>query len=683
MDNGKLEYHVLNEGQITRLEEIIDQTLILKSFQKPSEWYEANMVMPAGGPFPGPIRYDRTPYWREPVDCSDPNHPARDITIMGPAQMGKSIMVLNPIVGYSIALDPCNILFLTGHSDLTRGAMMKIEFMIQNTGLERLIMPSVLKAKNNRSGDTLLLKEFRGGDLKSGSVTNHNLMRQNTVKKSIADDLDAGKMSKEDTGDTVEKIKTRSKAHENDCKRYWVSTPQVKGRSLTEKQLLKSDRRNWMIECPKCGNSSKRIDLRMPFAVDEREMAGLTWKLDKIGHVEFKSVGYVCQLCANFFQDHGKHELLNSGIWIPTKEMDEIYHYGYEINGLYAPHGMTSWYTLASKNAILAPPGMPRDEKGWQTYWNDDVGCLYEPPTNTPMASDLMKKCRNYTSGIIPEALSEADGNGDIIMLTWAADCNGLLNDARIDWQIKAISRNGAKYAVDYGSMGTFIPNQSVEQKANTVREKWTYEMNRPNSVWQLVSEKLGQVFKTDTGRQMKISVSGIDVGYLTDNIYNYIDNCPFGIFALMGDKEHDMVIKHENIPNFKLAQSRHNLYTVNVNAIKDNIANRMRLPWNQKEDVSQPHEFMNFPNWPYTGTKENPNLGFFEHYESEERGENDKGYYGWKKKGPTSKNHQFDVEIYSDVIVDIYLWRLFKKGAKEEVFTWSYYAGHVPMRKK
>lgn len=672
---ASLEYHVLSEGDVVRLEEILDATLILKSNMRPSEWYEANMVMPAGGPFPGPIRYDRTPYWREPVDCSDPNHPARDVTIMGPAQMGKSIMVLNPIVGYSIALDPCNILFLTGHTDLTKGAMMKIEFMIQNTGLGPLIMPSVLKAKNNRTGDTLGEKEFRGGDLKSGSITNHNLMRQNTVKKSIADDLDAGKMDKADTGDTVEKIKTRSKAHENDCKRYWVSTPQIKGRSLIEKQLQKSDWRNWMVECPKCGTSTDRIKLKMPHKVNDKDMAGLTWKLDNAGRVEFKSVGYVCQLCATYFKDTNKHELLLSGIWVPTKEMEEVYHFGYEINGLYAPHGMTSWYTLASKHNVLSPPDKPRDEKGWQTYVNDDIGELYDPPTEAPKATDLMKRARSYKFGVIPEAVSEGDGNGDILLLELTADCNGTLNDARIDYQIKAVSRNGASYSVEADSMGTFIPNQSAEQKAKTIREKYSYERDVPNSVWKLMDAKMNQVFMTDTGRMMKIRFAGLDCGYLDAHIFNYIDKAPFTIFGLMGDKENDLVRVQENIPVFKQATSRHNLYMINVNAVKDVIANRMKLPWDIKNDVCQPHEFMNFPQYTYEKV--------FSHYESESRRENDKGYYGWQKKGPTVQNHFWDTEVYFVATLDIYLWKLFKKGMKEEVFTWSHFASLCPPRKK
>lgn len=662
----------MTNGELTRWEEILDETLILKSNQKPSEWYEANMIMPAGGPFPGPIRYDRTPYWREPVDCSDPNHPARDITIMGPAQMGKSIMVLNPIVGHTIAMDPCNILFLTGHSDLSQEAMSKIDFMLKQTGTDSLIMPSVIKAKNNRSGDTIKKKEYRGGDLKSGSVTNHNLLRQNTVKKSIADDLDAGKMAKEDTGDTVEKIKTRTKAHENDCKRYWVSTPQVKGQSMIEKQLLRSDRRKWMVECPVSGC---RIDLRMPYSVDEKTMAGLTWKTDELGRVDPKTVGYICQECGGFFDDTHKHELLNSGEWVPTQEMLEPYHYGYEINGLYAASGMTSWYTLASKWQLLNAPGSVRNEREWQTFLNDDVGILYEPPSEIPKATDLMKKARSYNIGIVPESVSESDGNGDILLLTATFDCNGTLNDARVDYEIKAWSRMGASYSIKYGSLGTFIPNQSAEQKANTARERWTYEMYKQNSVWNLVDGVLGAVYEVDTGRKMKIFISAIDVGHLTDHCFAYIDRSRFAILGFMGDKENELVRVHENLPVFKQAASRSNLWMINVNAVKDDLANKMKLPWDRNNDQSQPHEFMNFPNYDYKG--------FFSHYESESRRENEKGYFGWQKKTPTSQNHLWDCAVYQFALRDVFLFQLFKKVGKQVSWTWQDYANICPVRVK
>src|ERR1700739_3286384 len=385
------------------LEEIIETSRIHISRQKPSEWYESRMVMPKGSAFPGPIRYDRTPYWREPVDCFDPNHPAKDITIMGPAQMGKSIMVLNPIVGFTIEQNPGNILFLTGHSDLTKKAVLKIDYMIDNCGIRYLIKPSILKARNSRTGDTNTDKEFFGGDFKSGSITNHNMLRQNDVKIALSDDLDAGQLAKDDTGSTVDLIKGRTKAYENVCKRAWISTPQKLGESLIAIQFENSDQRYFYIECQCC---HEPIVLERNIQVTDKDMAGLTWKLDNFGRVEPSSVGYICQLCGNFFTDKNKEKFLRGGYWKPTVIPKEYDHYGYKINGLYAAPGMTSWLNLASTSAKCNPPDQPRKEAEWQTHLNIDWGDLYEPPTENIKADKLQENIRNYEITVIPESLS-------------------------------------------------------------------------------------------------------------------------------------------------------------------------------------------------------------------------------------------------------------------------------------
>lgn len=659
----------MTDHELQLFEEVLDATLILKSNQKPSEWYEANMVMPAGDPYPGPIRYDRTPYWREIVDCFDPNHPARDITIMGPAQMGKSVMVLNPIIGYSIAMNPCNILFLTGHSDLSAEAVSKIEFMFQQTGILKLIKPSVLKAKNNRSGDTMTKKEYRGGDTKFGSITNHNLMRQHTAKITIGDDLDAGQLSKANTGSTIEKIKTRTKAHENTCKRAWVSTPQVRGSSLIEIQLNNSDKRLWMVECPSCKG---RIDLRMPFQIDERESAGLTWKLDNLGRVDFKSVGYVCQLCAVFFTDKGKHELLNSGIWVPQQEPPEMYHQGYHINGLYAPHGMTSWYTLASKYQLLNPPGRPRDESGYQTFVNDDIGNLYDPPTENLNATDLQRNnVREYLPGVVPEALSMKDGNGRICMMTLVADANGKLEDARLDWELIAWAESGANYSVDHGSIGTFIPYQSVQQKEADSREKWSYELNVPNSVWPEFHKKVIATYLKDHGGDMGVFITAIDTGHCTDQVFSYIDSRTpaHNIIGVMGDKEQDWQ-KYRDVKAFIPGKSRQNLYLLNVNRLKDDFFRVSKFKWDEQNHPSQPVGFMNFPN-AVNGKYDYKH--YFSQFESEEkRDDKKKGTFIWQKKGPTSQNHWLDVRIYSVAARDILMELICKKELKMPTYNWK-----------
>lgn len=665
---------ILTEIEIDNLCAINEETYVPIVIIDPSDWYESKKIlMTAGSAIPGYVEYKNTPYWKEPVNCISQYHPARDITIVGPAQDGKTFMVLEPMIGYTIEHNPGNILHLTGNSELSPDAGLRIDTMIDNCKIRHLIKPSIQKKVKNRTGDTAIRKEFTDGIYRVNSITKKNALRQNDIAVLLIDDTDAAKRTDAKVGNLRDTAKGRTKAFSWRCKRLYTSSPEILETSFVWESWELSDKRLYYIPCPCCGIY---ITLESSFVKDSGEQVGLSWELDEHGRVDPKSVAYICQECGDRFDERDKLKWMQAGEWRSTCTPKELYHYGYKKNGLLASPGMTSWFDIAIAHEGCNPPGLPRIESKWQTFLNTMMGEPYSAPTEAPKATDLMKKVRNYPIGIVPESVSEGDGNGDILLLVATFDCNGSQNDARIDGQLKAISRAGASYSVWAGSFGTFIPNQSQEQKAKDSRERWTYEMNRPNSVWRLVDEFLDKPWNTDTGRMMKIRVSGLDVGNdYKGTLYNYLDKTKFSVFGLMGDKEHDLVRVTENIPVFKQAASRHNLYMINVNAIKDVIANRMKLPWDMKNDTSQPHEFMNFPNYTYEK--------FFSHYESESRRENDKGYYGWQKKSPTVQNHMWDTEVYFLATLDIYLWKIFKKGLKEEVFTWSRFASEMPARKK
>lgn len=656
----------LNENEIKALDTILEATLVQKSRLLPSNWYESKMVMPANDSFPGPVQFSRTPYWEEPFNCIDPNDPTLNITIVGPAQMGKSVMVLNAIIAYVISENPVNILFLTGHSKLSKESMEKIDFVIKCCGLDHLITPNVLKKRNSRSGDTSEKKEFRGADLKSGSITNHNLLRQNTARITLSDDLDAGQLSKDQTGSTIRLIEGRTKASEDKSKRYWVSTPQVRGSSLIEIQFEKSDKRYWNVECPHCGTSEKRITWKMPHLVNDKDTAGLFWKLDNIGRVDIKSVGYVCQLCAAFFTDKNKHEMLNSGIWIPTVEPKEFYHKGYHITGLYAPHGMTSWFSLASKFEYCNPPGQPRREADWQTVVNIDIGDWYDMPGTSVDSSQLEKNIRTYPIGTVPDEQSVADGNGHIVLLTLVLDLGGRYvgdqlksdyDDARADWEIVGHAENGTTYSINHGSIGTFT--NAYLGKKDEGRELWSYDLNKPNNVWKIVDQLAGMKFPFGKGT-MAIQLTGIDSGFADHHVFNYIESRRgrFRIVALKGDKENKPVAYGLDRKHWKDSASRSNQFILQVGNLKDILASRISLNWDGRS--KQPAGFMNFPQ---RGDGKYERENYFAHYEAEHRVvDAKKGTFIWEKKKSTVQNHHFDLAVYTMALREILMYKVFKE---------------------
>ena len=669
----------MTEALVSVFEELLDATKLHLSHITPSEWYEKKMVMPRGSAFPGPFSYDLTPYWREPADCAAKNHPAKDITVMAGAQGGKTAAVINPIVGYTIAQNPGNIMFLTGHSELSQAAFLKLDVMIDNCGIRNLIKPNVIRKKNARSGDTDKIKEFPGGTLWGGSVTNHNLLRQYDVMIMIVDDFDAAPMSSKFAGGTLELVRQRTAAYAHKTKRLYVSSPQLKGISNIENVFNLGDKRYYNVPCPLCGD---HIILKWTVPVGHNEVAGITWKMDAQGHLDRKSVGYICQSCGGFFQETHKYEMNLAGYWKATASPIEENHYSYHISSLYAPPGMNDWATYVQRYINANPAGGKRNEKSMQAFHNVVLGETYEKTGKANEANAVQKNIRDYKIGVVPEKLSLKDGSGQIIMLTCACDLNGKEDDARLDWEVVAWAENGSSYSVKHGSIGTFILKENtLKEKEDRVR--WSYQKSKPNCVWPELTKIISDKYEVDTGHKMSILLSGVDCGHFTTHAYTFIDETNYNVVGVKGDKEGQLRKEGYDMPTFKPAKERTRLYLLDVNHIKDLVSSNIDLKWISGTDV-QPPGFLNFPQ-PEAGLYGFNN--FFRHYEAEHRvpEEKDGVIIGsrWIKKHSNDQNHFWDVGIYNYCLKEIWADLCLRAAKPPSKGNWYDFVAYLKLNKK
>ena len=633
--------------------ELIDGCEQYLSNQKPSDWAEQNRVMTTDvSPFPGKFSFDRTPYLREVLDTISPEHPAKKIAVMKGAQVGFSTGIIENGIGYIISQVPGNILFLTGHQDLAEEAMAgKIDQMIDSCGLRPMIRPNVLRKRNARTGDTNKSKEFPGGSLVAGSAGNHKLLRQRSVRYGFIDDFEAAKGATKESGTTTELIEQRFAAYGDKMKLYYISTPEVKQTSNIEPLYLRGDQRRYHIPCQCCGTF-----IALYWTVDvEGGTAGIYYKLDEKGELINGSVGYICQECGGFFDDRKKHEFLMDGQWIPTAKSSESGFYSYHISSLYAPPGMYDWEHYVRQYLKANPPNGKTDEKQMQTFVNVVLGETYEQKGDTPKANDLQKNVRDYECGTLPEQLSVKDGNGQIVLITLASDLNGKMDDARLDWECVAWTESGANYSIDHGSIGTFIPNQTRAQKDATDRVKWSYQHGVQNSVWPVFQEVIEKIYTTDTGRRMKAFITGIDTGNTFMGApYSFIEKNNSFVVGLKGKDAEKGRRFGVDTPTFRLSKERSDLYLVEVNQLKDELAEYMKLKWDNEND--QPTEFMNFP---MPEKLKYQYRYFFSHFEGEHRiVEKSKEGTGisarWVKVNSAAQNHFWDCRVYNMVLRDI-----------------------------
>jgi phage terminase large subunit GpA-like protein len=635
------------------INELIDSTDYQLSTMLPSEWAEANRVLTTEtSPKPGKFSYNHTPYTREIADCLSPDHPARIIAVMKGAQLGMSTGIIENGIGYVISQCPGNILFLTGHADLADEAMNgKIDQMIDSCGLRDLIRPNVLRKKNQRTGDTSKSKEFPGGSLVAGSAGNHKLLRQRSVRVGYIDDYDAAKKSTKESGSTTEMIEQRFAAYADKMKLYYISTPETKQNSNIEPVYLLGDQRKFHVPCPCCGDF---ITIEWTFEIDGKT-AGITYHLDENNELIEDSVGYTCQSCDGFFKESHKYEMLLEGIFKPTAKPSEAGYYSYHINSLYAAPGMYNWTHYVRQYLKANPVGEAQDTKRMQTFVNLVLGETFEEKGEAPKANALQRNIRDFDVMTLPEKMSVKDGNGQIVLITIGSDLNGKMDDARLDYEVVAWTESGANYSIDHGSVGTFIPNQTQRQKDKDDRVKWTYQHGEVNSVWSEFQKIIERIYETDTGRRMQAFITGVDTGQTyMGSAYHFVEKNNSFVVGVKG-KDHDKYRRFGiDTPSFRPAKERSDLFLIEVNQVKDDLAEFMKLKWNQENE--QPSEFMNFPT--PTGKKYNYNT-FFSHFEGEHRiidknKDGDGVSARWVKRNSAAQNHLWDCRVYNMALRDI-----------------------------
>lgn len=630
----------------------------------PAQWAEQNVFLTKElSSQQGYFSYDQTPYTRELVNLWHSDSQVRKIAIMKAAQTGGTSGAILNGIAWMIANDPSNAMLLVGSHSLIKSTAADLDATIDAAQLRSYIRPNAKRAKNNKSGDTDTMKEYEGGSLILG-LSNPDSLRQVSIRYMMVDDYDAMKGKTEKDGDLETIIDQRSNAFANTKKAFLMSTPTIKGESNIETVYEKGDKRKYHIPCP-CCKKHIPIEWEVQAEYDSKEMAGITWECREDGTLIESSVGYTCQKCGGFFDDRNKMDLIQAGEWIPTAKAKTPNYRSYHLNALVAPIFMASWQTYVYQYLdAINSEGAKRIAK-LKTFYNLVLGLPYEVENTTVSATKLQENIRPYDVGVIPERLSIADGNGKIVLVTCGVDLGGKEDDAKVDYEVVAYAENGQTYSITHGTIGSFIYSDPHPEKRT---DKKTYKNGLPNSVWLDLKEVLNTRFENDnTGKQMPITLMGIDTGFMTDYAYNFMKQNKRAI----GLKGSDDAEKFSSISNmlktFKTSDKK-NLYLVQSNYTKDLIASHMALEWSQGSKEVQPFGFMNYPT-PSNGLY--LHKGFFSHYESEKK-QIKNHTYRWVKKSKKAQNHFWDCRIYAEVTKDVFLKLVFdsvklKNGSWED----------------
>lgn len=619
--------------------------------------------------------------------------PVKCITVDSPSHLylaGTSFIpthnstgVIENAIPWIISEYPSNILLMAADDTLVKTAMtQKIDPAIDSCGVRHLIgaHTSKNKKRNHRTGDTDKSKEFYGGRLLASSVKSPQGLRQFSAKYGFLDDLDSGRTADEREGSLIKLVDGRFTTFGDTAKIYYISTPVTKQTSVIEPLFEKGDQRYYHLPCPHCGGYQYlKWSVDIDKSIHKSGKAGITFQREeKTGLLIPESVGYRCEHCGKFIEEKHKYEMNLNGEWQPTAEAKQEGFRSYHISGLYAPPGAYSWKQFAQDWCDIYPAENAGKPVIYllKTFKNICLGQTFEEQGRGIDVTHLAVNTRNeYQVGEVPCKLSQEDGNGNIVMITIACDLNGTIDDARLDYSVMAWSEVGTTYCIDHGSIGSY---QGRKTKDDDKREVMSYRNEAKNSVWnRFYKDVVNKEWKRDDNAgTMKALATTVDAGYHTVYAYEFISKSPL-IFGVKGQEDNKYTPYDSDKPMFKQSTERNDLYILQSNRYKDQMADRIELTWHDKEGA-QPPGFMNFPQ-PSGGKF---TFEFFNQYAGE-RKDFDYNKDGvtigsrWVKKHSSSQNHFWDCDYYNTAARDIFV-KLYcdRKGVKKP--TWHNFVSLV-----
>jgi phage terminase large subunit GpA-like protein len=264
------------------------------------------------------------------MDCLSTTSDVEEIVVMAAAQVGKTETILNA-VGYIIDHAPGPVILVQPTVELAkRFSRQRVDPLV--TGTPRLL-EKVAAAKTRDSSNTMLSKEFTGGQLIITGANSAVGLRSMPAQYAFLDEIDGYPVDVDEEGSPVALVEARQRTFAR-RKRAKVSTPTIAGRSAIEEAYHDTDQRRFYVPCPDCGH------------MQPLEFGQLQWT--KYKRTPEQAV-YECRACFYLIEQHHKTSLLARGAWVAERPEQAGKIRGYHLNALYAPAGWISWGDIAAQ----------------------------------------------------------------------------------------------------------------------------------------------------------------------------------------------------------------------------------------------------------------------------------------------------------------------------------------------
>ncbi|MBN2118502.1 MAG: phage terminase large subunit family protein [Anaerolineales bacterium] len=420
------------------------------------------------------------PYQREPMDAfTDPR--IRVIVILSAVQMLKTELILNAL-GYVIERDPGPVLVIQFRdSDADIFSKKRLAPMIRDTPILRGL---VAESKSRKSDNTITDKSFPGGYIRIAASASPGNLSALPIRYLFMDEVDKYPASAGAEGDPITVAEGRLAEWPYASKEILTCSPTLHGISRIEKAYEDSDKREFFVPCPHCG-----------------EYQILRWAQVKWDDSQFtnkkraNTAVYVCERCSGEWNDGVRWQAIARGEYRATAPFNGVA--GFRINSLCSVKRELS-------SLVLKWLKVQGDTEQLKVFINTELAETWQDKGEAPEWEILLSRRESYDVGTVPRGG---------LFLTAGVD----VQRDRLECEVVAWGRNRESWSIEY---------QIFEGKTSE------------SAVWEKLAAYRSQTFMTAAGVGIPITRMFVDSGdgTMTNDVYSWVRTQPSSqVIAIKG----------------------------------------------------------------------------------------------------------------------------------------------------
>lgn len=523
------------------------------------------------------------------------------LTVMCCTQLLKTELMLN-ITGYHMHQDPAPIIVMQPTVSMGEAfSKDRVDPMLRDSPA---LSEHVPKKKSREGGNTILHKQFPGGQLTIIGANAPGELAMRPVRIVLRDEVDKYPEDVGGEGDPLAIIAERAATFWNH-KIVNACSPTVEGRSRIAREYESGDQRVFEPPCPHCGH---REEMR--------------WEMVRWPEGKPEEAMYHCPGCGAGWSEPERQRALKAAGKLPEFIDENGCHHGYGWRATKPFNGHASF--RASKLASPWEP-MPKLAEKWvkaqsdvqllKAFMNTQLAETWKEKGEAPEWQRLYDRRELYGRNVVP-----LGG----VLLTAGVD----VQKDRIEVELVAWGRRMQTWSIDYR---VFMGD--------------TADPDGPESPWRQLDAMLAEQWEHESGVFMQLRVMAVDTGYNTQTVYNWCRKYPNNrVMAIKGD-EHGATLIGQPKPvdvmrNGKRIARGLKLWHIALDIAKSELYGWLRQDRPSEDDTLLPVGWARFPEY---GEE------YFRQLTAEQLvSKVVRGYRRWQWEKTRERNEALDCRVYA-----------------------------------